>query len=51
MKISFYGESPTETQRAVAETRRIINNWKALEDAFPSGFGSMAREIRSWIGK
>lgn len=33
---------------AVAEARRIILNIKAIETAFPAGFGSLAREITSW---
>jgi hypothetical protein len=38
-----------ETECAVKEARRIINNLNAIESAFPAGFGLMAREIRSWI--
>lgn len=37
-----------ETERAQEEVRRIIANLNAMETAFPGGFGSMAREIRSW---
>jgi hypothetical protein len=37
-----------ETQCAVAEARRLIGDMKAIEAAFPVGFGLMAREIRSW---
>jgi hypothetical protein len=37
-----------ETQCAVKEARRIIKNMKAIETAFPVGFGLMATEIRSW---
>jgi hypothetical protein len=37
-----------ETERAVAEARRIIANMKAIEDAFPAGFGLMSQEIKSW---
>jgi hypothetical protein len=39
-----------ETERAVAEARRIIGDLKAIETAFPVGFGLMAQEIRSWKG-
>lgn len=38
-----------ETECATREARRIILDIKALETAFPAGFGSMAREIRSWV--
>lgn len=37
------------TQRAVEEARRIILDLNAIESAFPAGFGTMAKEIRSWI--
>jgi hypothetical protein len=40
-----------ETERAVAEARRIIGNMTAIETAFPVGFGMMAQEIRSWLSK
>ncbi len=38
-----------ETQRAEEEARRIITNLMAIETSFPDGFGSMAKEIRSWV--
>jgi len=37
-----------ETECAVREARRIISDMKAIESAFPDGFGLMAREMRSW---
>jgi hypothetical protein len=37
-----------QTERAVTESRRIIQDLSAVETAFPSGFGLMAKEIRSW---
>jgi hypothetical protein len=40
-----------ETERAVAEARRIIDDIKAIETAFPAGFGLMANEIRSWSAR
>jgi hypothetical protein len=53
LKALVYGtERPSlelETECAVREARRIIGNIKAIEDAFPAGFGLMAREIRSWL--
>ena len=41
------------TEHAVNEARRIISDTSAIEAAFPAGFGTMAREIRSWtwVGK
>jgi hypothetical protein len=40
-----------ETERAVAEARRIIQDVSAIETAFPKGFGLMAQEIRRWINQ
>ena len=37
-----------ETECAVREVRRIIRDVKAIEIAFPVGFGPMAQEIRLW---
>jgi hypothetical protein len=37
-----------ETECAVREARRVIGDMKAIENAFPVGFGVMAREIGSW---
>jgi hypothetical protein len=37
-----------EIECAVKETRRIICDLKAIDTAFPAGFGLMANEIRSW---
>ena len=34
-----------ETECAVREARRVISDMKAIESAFPAGFGLMAREI------
>ncbi|HEV3081288.1 MAG TPA: hypothetical protein VG013_18535 [Gemmataceae bacterium] len=39
------------TERAVTEARRIITDVKAIESAFPTGFGLMAQEVRSWTAK
>jgi hypothetical protein len=39
-----------ETECAVTEARRIIQNIPAIETAFPVGFGLMAKEIGSWSG-
>jgi hypothetical protein len=37
-----------ETECAVNEARRLIQDIEVLEAAFPVGFGLMARVIRSW---
>lgn len=37
-----------ETQRATEEARRLIQNLTLLENLFPSGFGLLARDVRSW---
>lgn len=37
-----------ETKCAVTEARRIICDLTNIETAFPTGFGRMAEEIRSW---
>jgi hypothetical protein len=37
-----------ETECAVNEARRIIQDLTVLETAFPNGFGLMAQQIRSW---
>jgi hypothetical protein len=37
-----------ETECAVKAAQRIIRNLKAIETAFPAGFGLMAQDIRSW---
>jgi hypothetical protein len=53
LKQLVYGrERPSlelETECAVREARRIIRDMRAIESAFPAGFGLMAEEIRSWI--
>jgi hypothetical protein len=41
----------TETDCATREARRVIGNIAAIEIAFPNGFGLMAREMRSWVGR
>jgi hypothetical protein len=52
LKELVYGTSIPSVERAtecaVKEARRIIGNLKAIEDAFPVGFGLMAKAIRSW---
>jgi hypothetical protein len=36
------------TECALKEARRIVANIKAIDDAFPIGFGLMAKEVRMW---
>lgn len=52
LKKEVYGEERLSLERktecAVREARRVIGNIKAIETAFPIGFGLMAAEIRSW---
>jgi hypothetical protein len=38
-----------ETECAVKEALRMIGDVTKIEAAFPTGFGLMAREIRSWL--
>jgi hypothetical protein len=40
-----------ETECAIRESRRIVQDIKTIEAAFPDGFGLMANEIRSWVSK
>lgn len=37
-----------ETQRAEEECRRLATDLRVLENAFPLGFGHLAREVRRW---
>lgn len=52
LKQAVYGtDRPSlalETQRAVEEARRLAQNLTLIEQPFPSGFGSLARAVRSW---
>ena len=51
-KMVYSTERPSvelQTECAVREARRIITDMNAIETAFPTGFGLMAREIRSWL--
>jgi hypothetical protein len=52
LKELVYGKDRPSLERlrecAVTEARRIISNVRAIEDAFPAGFGLMAQEVRSW---
>jgi hypothetical protein len=51
-KLVYVKDRPSrelQIECAEREARRIIQNLQAIENAFPAGFGSMSREIRSWI--
>jgi hypothetical protein len=52
LKWRVYGtERPTlahETKRAVQEVLRHRGDMRRLENDFPQGFGSLARDLRSW---
>jgi hypothetical protein len=37
-----------ETARAEAEARRLAGDLRVLENAFPNGFGNLARAVRHW---
>lgn len=37
-----------ETRRAEEECRRLAKELRELENAFPLGFGNLAREVRQW---
>lgn len=54
LKYRVYGTDrpslPWETERAIAEVRRHQGDLRRLEADFPGGFGSLARDLRSWNG-
>ena len=37
-----------ETQRATEEAERLAQDLSTLEQLFPAGFGSLARDVRNW---
>ncbi len=37
-----------ETRRAIEEATRLIQDLNIIEQLFPNGFGTFARDIRSW---
>ena len=37
-----------ETRRATKEAQRLTQDLQLLEQCFPTGFGALAREVRSW---
>ena len=52
LKEDVYGKSrPSlefETHRATEEARRLVQDLQILEQCFPTGFGTLADEVRSW---
>ena len=52
LKEDVYGTSrpplDLETRRATEEARRLVQDLPLLEQCFPTGFGVLAREVRSW---
>jgi len=52
LKRSVYGtDRPSlelETARAVEEATRLVQNLNLLEQLFPNGFGTLARDVRNW---
>ena len=52
LKWKVYGTDrpglPHETKRAVQEVTRHHGDVRRLENDFPQGFGSLARDLRSW---
>lgn len=52
LKVRTYGtfrpSLPLETRRAVEEARRLAQDVRVLESAFPLGFGNLSREVRPW---
>jgi hypothetical protein len=53
LKQAVYGtDRPSlelETRHAIEETRRLTSNLALLEQRFPIGFGSLARDVRTWL--
>ena len=52
LKEDVYGTSrpslELETQRATEEAQRLTQDLQLLEQCFPTGFGALARDVRSW---
>jgi hypothetical protein len=52
LKQAVYGtDRPSlewETQCAIREAKRLAQDLRTLENFFPNGFGTLAREIRTW---
>lgn len=52
LKEDVYGTSrpslDLETRHATEEARRLVQDLQLLEQCFPTGFGALARDVRSW---
>lgn len=51
LKEELYGQYfslERETHRAVEEARRLLADLDGLEQHFPLGFGTLARDVRAW---
>ena len=52
LKEDVYGTSrlslELETRCATKEARRLAQNLQLLEQCFPTGFGALTRDVRSW---
>jgi hypothetical protein len=52
LKLDVYGtdrpSSEVRMMRAIEGARRLVQNLDEFERCFPDGFGSFARDIRSW---
>jgi len=53
LKVDVYGtDQPSlqsETTAAVAAARRLAQNLEQLSQLFPSGFGCLVADVRSWL--
>jgi hypothetical protein len=52
LKQQLYGKAPVslarQTECAVQEAYRLVNSLDGLSACFPGGFGTLAKEVRSW---
>jgi len=52
LKLELYGNNrpPIEilTKKAIEAAQELVNNFEHFERLFPSGFGSLINEVRSW---
>jgi hypothetical protein len=47
-KRTVYAAARPSITRAVAEATRLAQDLKLLEQLFPNGFGTLARDVRGW---
>lgn len=48
LKRDVYGTDRPSTARAVEEATRLAQNLDLIEQLFPNGFGTFARDVRNW---